>query len=259
MAPLVRARDRDGRRLARASARAALSHGSAWPARVKTDRLWSGSRCRSSRAWPGGVGQPARKSWSRPSLTLTTHSMITAPAVSGVAGRAGATARRRPERGRALEAPGRYLTATACERRRRRRMRRRSRSEAPPHTPWSMWFSSAYSRQGSETGHSAQIRWATSTPIPSLGKKMSGATSLHFPRAIQSVFIVRLPFHASFYGRCQSEPGFAHRKFVRIQSPIRALPGRMPFRAPGLRWRRIARCRGGCHVPGHRGRSSRRG
>jgi hypothetical protein len=58
--------------------------------------------------------------------------------------------------------------------RRRRAMRLRSRSDVPPHTPWSMWLAMAYSRQGDFTGQSAQIRRATSTPTPSLGKKRSG-------------------------------------------------------------------------------------
>src|SRR5579875_185996 len=68
-------------------------------------------------------------------------------------------------------------------------MRRRSRSEAPPHTPCSMWFSSAYSRHGPFTGHSAQYRRATSTPTPSLGKKISGGRSRQRPRTIQEVSI----------------------------------------------------------------------
>ena len=43
---------------------------------------------------------------------------------------------------------------------------------------------------GSATGHSAQIRWASCTPIPSLGKKKDGERSLHFPSLIQSVSMV---------------------------------------------------------------------
>src|SRR5436305_11451758 len=64
-------------------------------------------------------------------------------------------------------------------------MRRRSRSEVPPHTPWSMPFRRAYSRQGPFTGQSAQIRRATSTPTPSLGKNTDGASWRHRPLSIQ--------------------------------------------------------------------------
>src|SRR5215472_13178692 len=45
----------------------------------------------------------------------------------------------------------------------------------------------AYSRQGSFTGQSWQILRATSTPTPSLGKKVDGGMSVHLPPAIQSV------------------------------------------------------------------------
>ena len=58
--------------------------------------------------------------------------------------------------------------------RRRLRMRRRSRSLQPPHTPWSMRCSRAYSRHGSLTGQPAQILRALSTPTPSLGKNVAG-------------------------------------------------------------------------------------
>lgn len=60
-------------------------------------------------------------------------------------------------------------------------------SEVPPQTPWSMWLTMAYSRHGSFTGQSAQIRRVTSTPTPSLGKKVSGGMSRHFPRPIHEV------------------------------------------------------------------------
>ena len=150
MGALVGRRSRASR-VAPASARAASATRSAGPARVKTDRLWSGSLCRSRRAVPAAEDSRLRTARSRPSLTLTTHSRSTAPAwhargSPGDAGRADRTGSvptwRRPQ----------------WERRRRRRMRRRSRSDAPPHTPWSMWCSRAYSRQASETGHSAQMR-----------------------------------------------------------------------------------------------------
>ena len=58
--------------------------------------------------------------------------------------------------------------------RRRLRMRRRSRSLQPPHTPWSMRCSRAYSRHGSDTGQPLQILRALSTPTPSLGKNVAG-------------------------------------------------------------------------------------
>jgi len=73
-----------------------------------------------------------------------------------------------------------------------RRIRTRSRSEQPPHTPWSMWFSSAYSKHSRDTGHVAQIFCATTTPTPSRGKKTSQEASLHFPWFIHSAFIVAL-------------------------------------------------------------------
>ena len=53
---------------------------------------------------------------------------------------------------------------TGVSRRRRRRMRRRSRSDAPPQTPWSMRYVSAYSRHSACTVHCAQMRRALSTP-----------------------------------------------------------------------------------------------
>jgi hypothetical protein len=74
-------------------------------------------------------------------------------------------------------------------RRRAWRIRRRSRSERPPHTPWSMLFSSAYSRHCCWAGHVAQIFCARITPTPSLGKKMSGLTSRHFPLSIHAASI----------------------------------------------------------------------
>ena len=78
MGPLVRAEIERGD--ARPGQRPApWTTGSAWPARVKTDRWWSGSRWRSSRTCPAAAANRPRKSWSRPSLTLTTHSMVTAP------------------------------------------------------------------------------------------------------------------------------------------------------------------------------------
>src|SRR5437588_3325329 len=77
-------------------------------------------------------------------------------------------------------------TLAAASSRRRRAIRRRSRSEAPPHTPCSMWLRSAYSRHGSLTGQSAQRRRATSTPTPSLGKNTSGGLVRQFPCVIQS-------------------------------------------------------------------------
>src|SRR5579875_3334930 len=52
-----------------------------------------------------------------------------------------------------------------------------------------MWFSIAYSRQGALTGQSAQIRRASSTPTPSLGKKVSGGKSRHLPSAIHELSI----------------------------------------------------------------------
>lgn len=71
--------------------------------------------------------------------------------------------------------------------RRWRAIRLRSRSDVPPQTPWSIWFAIAYSKQGCFTGQSTQIRRATSTPTPSLGKNVSGGTSQHLPRAIHEV------------------------------------------------------------------------
>src|SRR5271155_1980639 len=103
-----------------------------------------------------------------------------------------------------------------CDVRRRRKMRRRSRSEHPPHTPWSMWFSSAYSRQILDTGQSAQTFCATMTPIPSLGKKTSGETSWHFPRAIHSVFTFISLITNNPKDNGQQGEYLAVRKFVRI-------------------------------------------
>ena len=68
--------------------------------------------------------------------------------------------------------------------RRLRRMRRRSRSDAPPHTPCSIRYRSAYSRHGSFTGHVAHTRRAWSTPTPSEGKKNDGSRSRHYPSSI---------------------------------------------------------------------------
>ena len=64
--------------------------------------------------------------------------------------------------------------STSTVSRRRFRMRRRSRSLHPPHTPWSMRCSRAYSRHGAVTGQVAQILRALSTPTPSLGKNVAG-------------------------------------------------------------------------------------
>ena len=50
-----------------------------------------------------------------------------------------------------------------------------------------MWWSRAYSRQGSFTGQLAQIRRAIATPTPSLGKKMLAGWSRHLPCIIQLV------------------------------------------------------------------------
>jgi hypothetical protein len=47
----------------------------------------------------------------------------------------------------------------------------------------------AYSRHGDFTGQSAQMRRAISTPTPSLGKNLSGGSSLHFPRDIHELSI----------------------------------------------------------------------
>src|SRR5690242_18968714 len=65
-------------------------------------------------------------------------------------------------------------------------MRRRSRSDAPPHTPCSMRFSSAYSRHSARTGQVLQTTCAASTPSPSEGKKSAGFTPRHLPCNIQA-------------------------------------------------------------------------
>ena len=70
--------------------------------------------------------------------------------------------------------------------RRRRRMRRRSRSDAPPHTPCSMRFTSAYSRHSACTGHVAHTRCAVSTPVPSDGKNSAGLIPRHVARNIHA-------------------------------------------------------------------------
>ena len=52
---------------------------------------------------------------------------------------------------------------------------------------------SAYSRQGACTGQVAQMRRATSTPTPSLGKNVDGGWSRQFPWPIQLVLIGSRP------------------------------------------------------------------
>ena len=84
-----------------------------------------------------------------------------------------------------------------------------------------MWFSSAYSKQSCETGHVAQIFCAVDTPIPSRGKKASQGRSLHFPRVIQSVFIVRLRFletNPSRFSSCVDTFGAVRAKGPPVRS-----------------------------------------
>ena len=89
-----------------------------------------------------------------------------------------------PDRGDAAAGAG--GSQRDAVRRRWRRMRRRSRSEHPPHTPWSMRNSSAYSRHSPFTGQSAQTRRARSTPTPSDGKNAPGAASRQRARSIHA-------------------------------------------------------------------------
>src|ERR1700722_7533712 len=49
-----------------------------------------------------------------------------------------------------------------------------------------MRLTRAYSKHASATGQSAQIRWASWTPRPSLGKNVEGGTSRHRPSLIHS-------------------------------------------------------------------------
>src|SRR4029077_9894103 len=80
---------------------------------------------------------------------------------------------------------GRQSTSTVS--RRRLRIRRRSRSLQPPHTPWSMRWSRAYSRHAVATGQPAQILRALSTPTPSLGKNVAGGYRRQLPSALHAV------------------------------------------------------------------------
>ena len=59
-------------------------------------------------------------------------------------------------------------------------------SDVPPQTPWAILLPSVYSRHVALTGHSAEMRCASATPMLSLGKKMAGSISQHLPCAIQS-------------------------------------------------------------------------
>jgi hypothetical protein len=75
---------------------------------------------------------------------------------------------------------------TAPALRRRRRIRRRSRSEAPPHTPCSIRFTSAYSRHSSRTRHPWQMRCAASTPSPFEGKNSRVSAPRQCARSIHA-------------------------------------------------------------------------
>src|SRR5580658_7812014 len=54
-----------------------------------------------------------------------------------------------------------------------------------------MRLTRAYSKHASATGQSAQMRWASWTPSPSLGKNMAGETSRHRPSLIHSASMGR--------------------------------------------------------------------
>src|ERR1700677_3605692 len=80
-------------------------------------------------------------------------------------------------------------------------------------------------RHSLATGHVAQMRWATMTPIPSRGKKVSGAYSRHFPSAIHSALI-----HTSFLTSSSHSTDFAHlcrydslTEFLRFQTSYNVL------------------------------------
>src|SRR5580704_11313086 len=54
-----------------------------------------------------------------------------------------------------------------------------------------MRLTRAYSKHASATGQSAQIRWASWTPRPSLGKNMAGGIARHRPSLIHSASMDR--------------------------------------------------------------------
>jgi hypothetical protein len=102
--------------VAAATSLVAASTASSGPARVRTERLCSGSECTSNRCAPATPQMVLTISGSRPSLMLTTHSAcVPHPVTSG--------------------APDHGQTVTTQPTRRLRRMRRRSRSDLPPQTP----------------------------------------------------------------------------------------------------------------------------
>ncbi len=66
-------------------------------------------------------------------------------------------------------------------------IRRRWAQRCRPHTPWSDAVIEGVVETLAATGHVAQMRLATSTPTPSLGKKVEGGWSLQLPSFIQGV------------------------------------------------------------------------
>ena len=143
---------------------------------------------------PPLAGEITDAAWHhKPSWFLVTGDdrMIPSAAQHGMADRAGATVTetaashsvflskpddvadviRQAIAGIAYSSAGAGTSSPAASWRRRLRMRRRSRSEQPPQTPWSMRFVRAYSRHGSWTGQSAQMRRATSTPDAVTGEE----------------------------------------------------------------------------------------
>lgn len=131
---------------------------------------------------PGGPNQGIDYRWS-PSFTHIDHALEHSKTRAAVQS-AGTSVSEVRECQRSSRVSAK---STVAVRRRRRAMRRLSRSDVPPQTPWSMRFNSAYSRHGPLTTQSLQMRRATSTPTPSLGKKIDGSSIRHLPSDIHSV------------------------------------------------------------------------
>src|SRR5580658_5725368 len=105
-----------------------------------------------------------------------------------------------------------------------------------------MRLTRAYSKHASATGQSAQIRWASWTPRPSLGKNMAGGMSRHRPSLIQSASMGRsLPRGRAYpcvLRRRHFGLGFAersrgcHRPVTVTLPPPQQPPTGGPYRAP---------------------------
>ena len=136
-----------------ATRRAAASTSARSPPRVRTDRWWSGRSGRRGEV-PPAAATAATTSRSRPSLMLMTHS---APVT-----------RRRRHRGSGADADDAQADPAAAEDAPALALRL-----AAPHAVVDALVQRVL-EACSATGHSAQMRWASCTPTPSLGKKMDG-------------------------------------------------------------------------------------